>query len=60
MAHSAAVVMISAWHDDDGVRSRVTLEQATERVVLTCTSIAETVDAVREALERWDHAAPSR
>ena len=57
---NTAVVLISAWHDDDEdrIRSRITFDSGTERVERVCSSIDDTVAALGDLLNRWHRSTP--
>ncbi|MCU1501006.1 MAG: hypothetical protein JWM12_360 [Ilumatobacteraceae bacterium] len=51
------VIMIRTWHDDDGVRVRISHDAPGDPSDLVCRSFDDAVDAVRALLERWERVA---
>jgi hypothetical protein len=48
------VMVVSVWHDDDGVRARVVYGTSGLRHTRTCASIPELMTTLHTLVESWD------
>lgn len=49
----ALVIVVSAWHDDDGMRARLVCTHGARPGTQVCRSVDEVVKIVRTALTEW-------
>jgi hypothetical protein len=52
----ALVMVVSVWHDDDGVRARVVYGTSGLRHTRACASIPELMATIQSVVESWDEA----
>lgn len=52
------VMVVSVWHDDDGVRARIVHGTTGLRHTRSCASVDDLMTTIRTLVESWDEPPP--